>query len=142
MWTLTIDRLPCTAERVIDGDSFIMGSSIVRLDIQMFHVKATTLEIGGYKIRIKDYRAPERNEIGGSAATTFARELFTAYVGDTWIVPYEDRMSFERYVSDVWMGDQLFRELMVEAGHGTYVPYYLRDGRWHYADARGVIVAA
>lgn len=130
-------KFPIYVERVIDGDTFVVGESTIEFDVRLFNVRKVSFTIGGQKVRVKDFSTAERGEAGGAAATAEAKRLFTVFAGDIHVQAYEDRMSFERYVCDVWCGDILFRERMVKSGFGTHTPFYKTEaGRWAYGSTR------
>jgi endonuclease YncB( thermonuclease family) len=133
-----MSRIPCSVERVIDGDTFVVLDSLVQLNVGQFFIKSLTLRLGGMHIRVKDFLSPERNEVGGSAATLYAQGLLTNLESKIEIQQYEDEMSFKRFVCDVWVNGVLFRELMEQAGHGEFVQFYKQAGRWvTYSQRRG-----
>lgn len=123
-----MNRFPCSVERVVDGDTFLLGDAYLGFNVR----------VGALKIRVKDFAAPERGAKGGASSTKAAQALLIRFDGALQISPYEDRMSFERYVCDVWVGDKLFYELMVEQGQGEYTPFYRHKEVWHMRK-RGVM---
>jgi endonuclease YncB( thermonuclease family) len=135
-------RFPMSVERVLDGDTYLQQKAwlVLPLPPEFFIVDEAMITVGKVKIRIKDYVAPERNQVGGSAATTDGQRLLigsdVASPGNLYVTPYQDRMSFERFVADAWVGDRLYREIMVELGHGSYEQFYLQSVTSVGADGR------
>lgn len=110
------NRYPCTVLSVYDGDTF---TALVGLGFSV-STKA--------KIRVRDLFCPELREAGGRAAHAYAATLLKLSAVD--VEPFEDRRSFDRWVCDVYCGGELFRVPMVEAGHGAYQRFSLRNGVW------------
>jgi len=69
-------------------------------------------------LRLRDVNAPELSTPEGKRARDWLSVLLlpgTHVVART----YQDRMTFNRYVADVWLRDDLLADLLVEAGHAV-----------------------
>jgi endonuclease YncB( thermonuclease family) len=100
-------------ERIIDADTFVLT-----IDLG-FHVSTSK------RVRLRGVNATEPRAPGGPEATAFLTDLID---GKPLIVEsYKDRMSFERWICDVWVaGDEArairprsVAEALIEAGHGV-----------------------
>lgn len=87
--------------RVLDGDTFEM-------DVDAgFYVHAHV------KIRLRGYSAPELNEPGGLEAKMIAMELLT--LAPSIVVETFGR-SFERWVGDIFLGNESLGALLLARG--------------------------
>lgn len=109
---MTVDpayRYRAQLDRIIDADTF---TCIIDLG---FHVSTNK------RVRLRGVNATERRAPGGPEATAFLADLVT---GQPLIVEsYKDRMSFERWICDVWVVEndepRSVAEALIEAGHGV-----------------------
>lgn len=79
--------------RVIDGDTFVAR---VELD---FRVKVDIT------VRVRDLNAPEMRDADGVEAKLDLENRIAANDHVVTLLSYKDRMSFARWVCDVWIGD-------------------------------------
>jgi endonuclease YncB( thermonuclease family) len=103
-------RYRALVARIIDGDTFICT-----IDLG-FHVSTSK------RVRLRGVNATESRAPGGPEATAFLTDLID---GKPLIVEsYKDRMSFERWICDVWVaGEQPVgvAAALIAAGHGVAV---------------------
>jgi hypothetical protein len=104
-----ITMLPREKQSRLDGDTYWVDMDLgVR---QHSH----------WKLRLRNYSCPERGEPGGLEAWQFA--LDTLYRAKILIAKtYNDRLSHDRWVSDIWVDGVLLGEILLRAGHATYTP--------------------
>lgn len=97
-----------TAERIIDGDTFL-----ARVDLGFYIF--TTIHV-----RIRGMNAPEMtgaSRVAGAAARTYLAELLEL---PFLLQSYKDVRSFERWVCDVWhYNGQSIADMMVERGQAV-----------------------
>jgi micrococcal nuclease len=97
--------------RVVDADTLEL-----RVDLG-FRV-ATVIEA-----RIRGVDAPEKNTKAGTEAIVWARYILNEFYGgseDVLVKSYRDRMSFARWVVDVWLPDgRSYADMLLEAGHAV-----------------------
>lgn len=100
-------------EDVHDGDTF---RATVFLD---FFV---TIQI---RVRVLDLWCPELDQPNGPICQ---QTLSSAIHGkEVWLKSYKDKMSFERWVCDVWFDGQRLPDMMVGAGCGFYTKRKLEE---------------
>lgn len=85
--------------RVLDGDTFEL-----RIDLG-YRV------YGRFMVRVKDLNTPELPTDEGYAAMKKATDILNAAKAIT-VRSYKDRMTFARWVADVYVDGQNFAELM------------------------------
>lgn len=73
------------------------------------------------KIRLRNYSCPERMEPGGVAAKEYTLQLLYGAAALV-IQTHKDRLSYDRWVADVYADGALLGPLLVAAGHATYTP--------------------
>lgn len=101
--------LPREKQVEMDGDTWWMD-----VDLGMrTHVH--------WKIRLHDYSCPERRESGGVEAKTYALEKLYA-AKQIVLVTYKDRLSYDRWVADVYVDGDSLGPMMQLAGYATYTP--------------------
>jgi endonuclease YncB( thermonuclease family) len=95
--------------RIIDGDTLV-----------------ATVDLGYYvaaniTVRLRGVNAPESREPGGPQATAFLTDLLTGR--PLLVESYKDRMSFARWVCDVFViqdGEAVsVAQAIIDAGHGV-----------------------
>lgn len=101
--------LPRAKQARLDGDTWY-----VDLDLGV-------RQHSHWKIRLRNYSCPERTEPGGLEAWAFA--LDRLYAAKNIIMEtHLDKLSYDRWVADVWLDGEPFGPILVAAGHAIYTP--------------------
>ena len=92
--------------RVIDGDTYVF-------DVDLgFRVTAQIT------VRLRGLFTAESNQPGGAEATLRAQRIF-AKATQIVLSTYKDRMSFTRWIADVWVDGVLLADLLATPPDGT-----------------------
>ncbi|MBI4458597.1 MAG: thermonuclease family protein [Acidobacteria bacterium] len=81
-------------------------------------IDGDTLEVNSFRLRLVLVDAPEWNAPGGSAATSYLRQLCP--VGSQALVDQDDRQytdNYGRMLAVVWCGGKRVNEEIIRAGH-------------------------